>query len=246
MRVFPMQGSVGHVLVSRTEISALKRTEEHLCAALAEKEVLLREVHHRVKNNLAAIVSLMNMQSRIFDDPQCQNALSDLSGRVHSMSLVHEMLYRADSLTEINFHDYIQDLVTQLRTSLSASHITFQIDAQGVAIPLDLAVPCGMIINELIINALKYAFPTGKPSPGNTTCLIRVTMSHDNDSYSLSVADNGVGLPSGFYWTKCRTLGMVLIRKLGQHQLGGSYALDQKEGTCWRLTFTPRKREKNG
>ena len=245
MRVFPLQGSAGHVLISHTDISTLKRTEGHLSAALAEKEVLLREVHHRVKNNLAAIVSLMNMQSKIFDNLQCRNALTDLSGRIHSMSLVHEMLYRAESLTKINFQDYIQDLVSHLRSSLSTPHITFQVEAQGVTVPLDLAVPCGMIINELIVNALKYAFPQGTPRSGNATCLIRVTMSCDNGSYTLSVADNGVGLSPGFDWTQCRTLGMVLIRMLGQHQLGGSYTLDQKEGTCWSLTFTPRERKGN-
>jgi two-component sensor histidine kinase len=205
--------------------------------------VLLREVHHRVKNNLAAIIGLMDMQRRIID-PLCRKTIDELSGRIRSMSLVHEKLYQAESLAHIDFQDYIQTLVSHLRSSLDASRITFEVVAHKVEVPLDLAIPCGLIINELITNALKYAFPEGKPSPGNDLCLIRVTMSHDNGIYTLSVADNGIGLPPGLDWTQTRTLGMILIRMLGQHQLGGTYELDQRGGTQLTLTFTARKEKK--
>ncbi len=227
------------------DITDLKRTEENLSAALSEKEVLLREVHHRVKNNLAAIIGLMDMQRRILDDPLCRSTIDELSGRIRSMSLVHEKLYQAESLAHIDFQEYIQTLVSYLRTSFDASRINCEVVAHQVEIPLDLAIPCGLIINELITNALKYAFPEGRPSPGNDECLIRVTMSHENGTYTLSVADNGIGLPPGFDWNQTRTLGMILIRMLGQHQLGGSYELAQQGGTQLTLTFTARK-EKTG
>jgi len=226
-----------------TDITERKQTEEHLTVALAEREVLLREVHHRVKNNLAAIIGLMDMQRGILDDPAERGVLAELSDRIRSMSLVHEKLYRAESLANIDFHDYIQALVSHLRTSFGSPRIQCEVDAKGVEMPLDLAVPCGMIINELITNALKYAFPQRCPSPGNKTCRIRVTAGCDHGAYTLTVADNGVGIPPGYDWTKAKTLGLLLVRMLGQHQLGGSFELDSSGGTRFSLTFTARKRK---
>jgi PAS domain S-box-containing protein len=237
----PLQGDTGHVLVAHTDISARKRTEIDLSAALAEKEVLLREVHHRVKNNLAAIIGLMDMQRRYFDNQQGKEILTELSGRIRSMSLIHEKLYRSDNLARIDFQEYIHSLVSHLRTSYGSPRIISHVVAQGVALPLDIAVPCGMIINELITNALKYAFPQERPRHGEHACSIEVTMNDTDGVYTLSVADNGVGLPPGFDWTGAQTLGMVLVRMLGQHQLGGSYQLDLSAGTRFSLTFTSRK-----
>jgi two-component sensor histidine kinase len=110
-----------------------------------------------------------------------------------------------------------------------------------VELPLDLAVPCGMIINELVTNALKYAFPDGQPVPGKDTCHIQVRMQQENGLCMLSVADNGFGLPPDFDWTSATTLGMVLVRMLGQHQLGGSYTIDQKDGLCFTLSFSEQR-----
>ncbi len=209
--------------------------------SLAEKDVLLREVHHRVKNNMAAIIGLFNLHRQAMDDPQSQTVLSELSSRVRAMSLVHEKLYRSKSLAKIDFQDYIQSLISHLRTSFGSPAIKCDIQASGVEMPLDLAVPCGMIINELVINALKYAFPKKEPNPGSDGDRIEVAMSHDNDTFVLSIADNGVGLPAGFDLNTAKSLGLALVRMLGQHQLGGRYEINQMNGTRFTLTFSLRK-----
>jgi PAS domain S-box-containing protein len=241
LRVFPLQGGDGKVLVSHTDISALKQTEKNLNAALAEKEVLLREVHHRVKNNLAAIISLLDMQRRSSEDRLGGDDLAELSGRIRSMSLIHEKLYQSENMARIDFEQYLKSLTSNLRTSFGTSDIEFHLAAKDVEIPLDLAVPCGMIINELMTNALKYAFPQGQPAPGNDVCRIEAGMLQKQEVYTLYVADNGVGLPPGFDWTTTKTLGMVLIRMLGCYQLNGRYAIDQQDGLRFTLTFSPRR-----
>jgi len=224
------------------DISERKQAETALQASLAEKEVLLREVHHRVKNNLAAIVGLFDLQRQALDDPQALTVLAELNGRIRSMSLVHEKLYRSDSLASIDFQEYLQSLISHLRTSFGTARIRCEIAAQGVPMPLDLAVPCGMIINELVTNALKYAFPENGTHPGDGDCRIHVAVSHDHTTFTLSVADNGIGLPADFDWSTAKTLGLTLVRMLGQHQLGGRYEVDLRQGTRFTLTFTPRTR----
>jgi PAS domain S-box-containing protein len=223
------------------DISKRKQDEERLAAALAEKEVLLREVHHRVKNNLAAIISLLDMQRRFLQDPEGKTVLAELGTRIRSMSLIHEKLYRSSNLARIQFQDYLKALLSHLRTSFGSPCIECVSEAAGVELPLDLAVPCGMIINELVTNAMKYAFPNLQPGTGSHTCRIRVDMRHGNGMYHLSVADNGVGLPVGFDWLSAKTLGMTLIRMLGRHQLGGQLALDQDQETRFTLTFPAQR-----
>jgi two-component sensor histidine kinase len=167
--------------------------------------------------------------------------MADLSSRVKAMSLVHEKLYQSKSLAKIDFQDYIQSLISHLRTSFGSPGISCDIQASGVEMPLDLAVPCGMIINELVTNALKYAFPKKEPTPGKGGDRIEVVMSHDSGTFVLSIADNGAGLPAGFDLKTAKNLGLVLVRMLGQHQLGGRYEVDHRNGTRFTLTFSLRK-----
>lgn len=222
------------------DISARKQAEEALRASVAEKEVLLREVHHRVKNNLAAIVGLFDLQRQSLDDPHALTVLAELSGRIRSMSLVHEKLYRSDSLASIDFQEYLHSLISHLRTSFGTARIHCDIAAQGVRMPLDLAVPCGMIINELVTNALKYAFPKNRAQREDGGCRIHITLHRDDNTFTLSVGDNGIGLPADFDWRTAKTMGLTLVRMLGQHQLAGHYQVEQLQGTCFTLTFTPR------
>lgn len=242
--MYDTDGKILGVLGIARDITALKQTEEALKASLAEKDVLLREVHHRVKNNMAAIIGLFNVQRQAMNDPQIQQVLTDLSSRVRAMSLVHEKLYRSDSLASIDFQDYIQSLISHLRTSFGSPAIKCHIDAKGVRVPLDLAVPCGMIINELVTNSLKFAFTKGQTSSTGSCDRLQVTMSHDAGTFQLSIADNGVGLPPDFDLQTVNTLGLVLVRMLGQHQLGGVYQIDHAGGTRFTLTFSIRNREK--
>lgn len=241
LRVLPLKGNQGFVLVSHTDISTLKSAEQRLTRALAEKEVLLREVHHRVKNNLASILGLLDMQCRTLRTTEGLETLKILASRIRSMGLIHEKLYCADDLSRIDFQAYVQALISHLRTSFASPRILCQVEAERMYMPLDLAMPCGMIINELVTNAMKYAFPQGEPAPGQDDCRILVRITIEDDAYILCVADNGAGLPSGFDWSRANTMGLTLVHMIGCHQLGGSYALDQEGGLKVTLRFSEKR-----
>ncbi|MDS4022811.1 MAG: PAS domain S-box protein [Candidatus Competibacter sp.] len=223
------------------DITERKRAEAALRALLEEKEVLLREVHHRVKNNLAAIIDLLELQRGNVADAPMSSLLAELGHRIHSMALVHEMLYQSGNLSRVDFHGYLQALVGHLRDSLDP-HGAIQL---GVTVPeigmnLDTAIPCGLIVNELVTNALKYAFPERRPRPGAEACEIVVAVDWDGATYTLTITDNGIGLPAALDWTTTRTLGLRLVRMLGQHQLRGRIELDGAGGTRFSLRFNPR------
>lgn len=216
------------------------QAEAQLRAALAEQEALLREVHHRVKNNFASVMALVELQRDLLADEGAANMLTDLSARIRSMAIVHELLYQSESLREIDLHEYLHVLVSRLPAIFSAgAAVKFRIEASGVRIGLDHAVPCGLIINELVTNALKYAFPQGKPRPGVDSCEIAITATWDGAAYTLTVADNGVGLPPDQDWATSKTLGLRLVKMLAQHQLHGQMDVEHSGGTTFRLRFAP-------
>ncbi len=158
------------------------------------------------------------------------------------MSLVNEQLYHSDSFSRIAFQEYLETLISHLRLSYDQTGgIRISVDAAGVTMGLDNAVPCGLLITELTTNAFKYAFPDGQPRPGAAGCEIAVRASWDGTTYSLAVADNGVGLPESFDWKTTETLGLTLVGMLGEHQLQGEIALDRSNGTLFRLRFQPKK-----
>jgi PAS domain S-box-containing protein len=238
-------GEISGYVGANMDITELKNIQNSLQSSLAEQEVLLREVHHRVKNNLASILGLLEMERQTTTDPTSVTLLMELGNRIKSMSTIHEKLYRSASLSRIDFADYLRTFITHLRTSMNPGfEIITRQEAEGVDLSLDLAVPCGLIVNELVTNALKYAFPQGKPGvEGAKNCEILVKMSVKGTAYSLSVADNGVGFPSDLDWRHAKTLGLRLITMLGEHQLGGKVSLDRKTGTKFTLKFDPRHRE---
>ncbi len=230
---------VGHVGIN-VEITERKAAEAALAASLAEKEVLLREVHHRVKNNLAAIIGLLDLQRQDLMSGPAGAALGSLAGRIRAMALVHERLYRAESLARISFPEYLSALLSHLRTALAGrSGPRCEVAAEGVELSLEHAVPVGMIVNELVTNALKYAFPSGAAPHGPPE--VRVSIAASDGACQLAVADNGVGLPEGVELTNARSLGLRLVRMLGVHQLAGDLRVDRTRGTRVELTFPLRR-----
>ena len=158
------------------------------------------------------------------------------------MALVHEQLYGSEDLSRIDFQNYLNTLTANLRSSYQRfGDIHVSVDAAGVTMGLDNAVPCGLFITELVTNAFKYAFPADRPRPGNGGCEIAVSAKWDGAAYTLTVADNGVGLPAGLDWTKTKTMGLLLVKMLGQHQLQGQVKLDCTSGTRFQLRFEPGK-----
>ncbi|MFH0726745.1 MAG: MASE3 domain-containing protein [Pseudomonadota bacterium] len=231
-------GQVLRMAGSETDITTRKQSDEALRTSLEEKEVLLKEVHHRVKNNLAAIMGLLELEGQTIDDELAKTALVELNDRIRSMALVHEQLYRSENFSRIDFQDYLEALIVHLRLSYEHSgDIHVNVAATGVVMGLDNAVPCGLLITELVTNAFKYAFPEDRAGRGN--CEIDVSAEWDGASYKLTVADNGVGLPE-MDWTNTKTLGLELVRMLGQHQLQGRIELDRTGGTTFRLRFSPK------
>jgi PAS domain S-box-containing protein len=218
------------------DITERKRAETALRAALEEHEVLLREVHHRVKNNLAAIIGLLELQRERALDPATVSQMEELGHRIRSMALIHEMLYQSGNLSRVDFRDYLEALVGHLRDALDPSGaIRIHITAPEVWMNLDTAIPCGLIVNELVTNALKYAFPDHRRAA--SACEIFIAAEWDGAAYTLTITDNGVGLPADLDWTTTPTLGVRLIRMLGQHQLRGQLTFDGTHGTRFSLRF---------
>lgn len=232
------EGYIGHCF----DITERKRVDHIVRASLAEKEVLLREVHHRVKNNLSSIISLINLQEDSLDSPGMIDKFRQLSDRIHSMALVHELLYHTRSLSRIDMHTYFETLLMHLSSSYSSSYVskntveTF-VAAQGVEMDIDTAIPCGLIVNELVTNSFKYAFPQEKMSAGEVECKISVTAHTEGGFYYLMIADNGVGLPPGLNWRTTKSLGMQLVTLLAERQLKATVVIDRSEGTIFRLRF---------
>ena len=205
---------------------------ERIRNSLAEKEVMLKEIHHRVKNNLQVISSLLNLQSSQEQDPAIVAALKESQGRVRSMALVHEELYRSTDLADIDMESYVRKLANNLFFAYQSSgtRVTLDIDVHDVYLPVDAAVPCGLIINELISNSLKYAF--GKRSTG----VITVRLQRERDSCRLMVGDDGVGLPSELDIEHSESLGLQLVFILAK-QLHARLEVNRLQGTSFALTF---------
>jgi two-component sensor histidine kinase/PAS domain-containing protein len=209
---------------------------------LREKEVLLKEVHHRVKNNLQVISSLVSLQADGSKDETVREVLDDVTYRVRSMALVHEKLYRSADLAHVDFAEYSRSLLSYLWSAhgAAASSVRLILDLDSVTFPVDVAVPCGLMLNELVGNALKHAFPDRGEG--------RITVSLHNEpggQVRLSVRDNGVGLPDGLDWREAKSLGLRLVQMLAK-QLGATVEAGSNNGTKFEIAFstsTPPPRE---
>ncbi|MBE9127144.1 MULTISPECIES: PAS domain S-box protein [unclassified Coleofasciculus] len=229
------RGDVYRIVGIGEDISDRKKAEEELQTSLREKEVLLREIHHRVKNNLQVIHSLLRLQSSYTNEPKILQMFQESQNRIRSMGLIHELLYRSQDLARIDFGSYLHTLVNQLaRTyTLSTNTLSWEIDINPAHIELciDTALPCGLLINELVSNALKYAFPQGQPGE------IRISLQAcNNEDFTLIISDNGVGIPTTIDFRNTKSLGLQLVCGTTQ-QIGGTLELDRTQGTTFTLKF---------
>ncbi|PZV12024.1 MAG: hypothetical protein DCF22_13265 [Leptolyngbya sp.] len=215
------------------DITELKQTAAQIEASLKEKEVLLKEIHHRVKNNLGVVDGLLQMQARRSHNPEVIETLKESHNRIASIALVHEKLYSSDDLAKINIAHYIADLTAHLFDSynIHANQIKLVSHISDISLAIDTAIPCGLIINELVSNALKYAFSNRQAGE------IQVMLDEQPDqSLCLIVRDNGVGLPEDFDPKQATTLGLSLIQGLVK-QLRGTWAIHGQSGTTVTITF---------
>jgi PAS domain S-box-containing protein len=224
----------GMVILNVTDIRDRKTAEDRLQHSLEEKEILLREVHHRVKNNMQVISGLIELQSAQITDPAILRLFQESYNRIKTMSLIHESLYRSNNYAHLDFSAYLSDLVSYLFTSYgrSTDDITVDIHLEKTKLPLDIAVPCGLIANELISNSLKHAFPQGR----HGTISIRLTKREGNE-WEFVVSDNGIGMPANLDVKTASTFGLQLIRGLADHQMRGKVEFRQGNGTTVVIRF---------
>jgi len=218
----------------------LRQSEAELKEALEEKEVLLSEIHHRVKNNLAAFISLISLENTYEDTPEGRALKKDLQNRARSMALIHETLYRTRKYANVDMDIYLNTLVDQIAASYSPTKFVRTIvEADDTPLDLSRATPCGLIINELVTNSFKYAFPDTFDGIAvrKESCTIRISLHKTDGLYILSVSDNGVGLPPGFDITTTQSLGLKLVNFLAKHQLRARVSVTVNEGTSFTIRF---------
>jgi PAS domain S-box-containing protein len=216
------------------DVTDRKRIEEQLKTSLREKEILLRELHHRTKNNMQVISSLLNIQSAFINNEQVSKIFRETQSRIRAISLVHEKLYQSEDLSNINLYDYIKDLSNTLLSGyhMDSEQISLEFDADSVLISIDTAISCGLITNEIITNSLKYAF--GDNGTGSIRVVIRTK---EDSNIELRISDNGIGLPDGFDFDNSKTLGLKLVKKLAENQLRGTIDVIAGKGTEFIIKF---------
>ena len=214
------------------EIAERKKAEEQLRTSLQEKEVMLREIYNRVKNNMQIVSSLLRLQSNNIKNEKLFEMFKVAHNRIKSMALVHEGLYRSKDLARIDFSDYVKKLTTHLFSVYSpvSKNISLKLDVEEIHFDINAAIPCGLIINELVTNSLKHAFPGKEPGE------IYVKIDKNLDKYTVIVKDTGKGFPEDEDFLMTETLGMQLVTDLVK-QLNGTIHLDRKHGTKFKINF---------
>jgi len=237
MLLYPLKNIVGmtnQVMVSLEDVTEIARQRNLLEKSILEKDLLLKEVHHRVKNNLQLVASLLGLQKAGTENDKTLQTLDDIKNRVNSMALVHDALYRSPEFDNVDISSYIQDLTDTLHAAFGQHAVPIEIKTQipEINLPVDIAVPCGLMINEMVTNSLKYAFPDlDKP---DKQIIIRFT---EYDCLRLEVIDNGIGLQKPVVWDSIHSLGLYLIKILSEHQLMGSVNLKDTGGAHFIIEF---------
>ena len=228
----PIETDQGVMVLSViVDISDRKHKEEHIVQALKEKDILLGEMHHRVKNNMQIVHSLLDLQLARTSDPGVIGVLRDAQSRIYSMALIHQTLYQSKDFARVDFDSFLKSLVSNLITSYGAppNHIAVSTDASEVLLPISIAVPCGLVVNELITNAFKHAFPDGRSGH------VIVTMREEPEGQVvLSVSDDGVGMPEDFDIAHTATLGLQLVGLLAD-QLRADVRIHRLNPTSFEL-----------
>lgn len=220
------------IAVFSRDITEQKQAEENTLKSLKEKEVLLKEVHHRVKNNLQVISSILNLQTSYLKDKGTINLLKECQNRIKTMAFIHESLYQNKDFSQINFSEYIITLVKNLFYSFEANQqkIKTNFDIDTIFLNLDLSIPCGLIMNELVSNALKYAFEGGREGT------VFIKLKKEKGKIRMVVADNGKGIPENIDFRNTETLGLQLVTTLTE-QINGSISMDRNKGTTFEIIF---------
>lgn len=232
----PLKDNSGNLIGSigiYSDISERKTYENTIESSLQQKDMLLKEIHHRVKNNLQIISSLIKLQSSHVKDKEIHSLFAESQNRIKTMALIHEKLYRSKDISVIEFYDYIKNLVDSLYASygISPDRVKAKIEFRSIYLDIDTAIPCGLIINELVSNCLKYAFPN--LMKGN----IFIDLTEQNDiEYKMIIKDNGAGIPENIDFNNSASLGLKLVKILSE-QLGGSVELIRENGTEFRILF---------
>jgi PAS domain S-box-containing protein len=227
------QGAIIEWFGVTTDIHDLKVAHEALGASLREKDVLLNEVHHRVKNNLQIISSLLSLQADQVRDPATLSLLADSRNRIRSMALVHERLYASKDVSKVDMGKYIEGLVNELSRTYNRPDIAVRTNVEPIALPIDAAIPCGLLLTELVSNGLKHAFPNGRSGS------VWVALSRPaRAGVALIVGDDGIGLPPDLDPEHCDGLGLRLVQTLAQ-QLGGELTIVRERGTIYTLRLSP-------
>jgi PAS domain S-box-containing protein len=232
----PVQDASGRTTAASIvvrDVTEHKAAEEQIKSSLREKEVLLKEIHHRVKNNLQIISSLLNLQSGHIQDPRALEVFKDGQSRVRSMALIHEKLYQSKDLARVDFSEYVRNLTAYLFRSyeINPGRVGLKIQVEDVLLAVDAAIPCGLIINELVANSLKHAFIGGRS--GEISITLRA---EGEDRLTLIVADNGSGLPASLDLLNTSSLGLQLVNTLTR-QLGGEIEIYNDDGVQFKITF---------
>lgn len=228
-----------YIMIINSDITERKIAENEIKSALREKELLIKEIHHRVKNNMQIISSLLNLQKNYVEEEESLNILQESQNRVKSMAMIHEKLYRSKTLTHINFEDYIQNLISDLfySYSIKKGRIDVITDIENTKLNLETAVPCGLIINEIVSNSLKYAFPNKKQGK------IKISFKTHGQEYELIISDDGIGIPKEIDFKNTDSLGLQLVNSLIE-QVDGEIKLDRTHGTKYKIKFKELEYEK--
>ncbi|WP_048190322.1 PAS domain S-box protein [Methanobacterium sp. SMA-27] len=246
-KIFPFEMSLSAWKSNKTtyfsaiirDITERKQAESEIKKSIVEKENLLREIHYRVKNNMHIISSLLNLQIQHVHEEESEKVLKDTQGRLDTMAMVHKNLYESSSFTKLNFKDYVEKLVFEILSShrVNSGTIETELDIEDIEMNMETAIPCGLIINELVTNSVKHAFPELKGT-------IRIELKSFQDELELIVADNGIGLPKNIHLKITETIGLQLVYSL-VNQLNGKLKLDMSNGTEFKITFNELEYERD-